>query len=416
MKMKVEVITIGDELLIGQVVDTNSAWIGSKLNEYGMVISKITSIGDNRSQIFKALDDAFAEADAILLTGGLGPTKDDITKKTLAEYFNCGFKTDQPTLERVGELLRKRGIELSDINKMQADVPEACEVIQNHNGTAPCMLFRRNGKVLVSMPGVPFEMKALMEKSIIGILAKEAGVNAVLHRTIMTTGVPESVLAKKIEQWEDSLPPHLKLAYLPSLQGVRLRISATGKNINELNVEVENKISELSQLIPNDIFSYEDEKLEFVVGRMLRSSNFTVSAAESCTGGTLSSTIVSVPGASRYFKGSIVAYDDEVKKAILKVNPCYLFTDGAVSQKVVEQMAEGVRNLLQTDFAVATSGIAGPDGGTDLKPVGTTWIAVASEGQTISQVFNFGNDRERTMVRATAAALNLLRLEILKKQ
>lgn len=414
--MNIEVITIGDELLIGQVVDTNSAWIGSKLNENGIHLSKITSIGDSRRQIFEALDDAFASADAILVTGGLGPTKDDITKKTLAEYFGCGFKTDSETLERVTKLVKARGVELSDINRMQADVPEACEVIQNHEGTAPCMMFKKDGKLLFSMPGVPFEMKALMEKQVIPILVTAAGKANVLHKTIMTTGVPESALAKKIEAWEDALPKNMKLAYLPSLQGVRLRISATGDDKKKLYDDVEEQVDKLKAIIANDIFSFSDEPLQNVVGRMLASRNLTVSAAESCTGGTVASTIVSVPGASRYFKGGIVAYDDEVKKALLKVNPCFLFTDGAVSKKIVEQMAEGVRDALKTDFAIATSGIAGPDGGTDIKPVGTTWIAVASAHGTVSQVFGFGNNRERTMVRATAAALNMLRMEILKME
>lgn len=414
--MKVEVITIGDELLIGQVVDTNSAWIGSKLNENGIHLSKITSIGDSKEQIYKALDDAFASADAILMTGGLGPTKDDITKKTLAEYFQCGFKTDQQTLDRVKELLQRRGISVTDINYMQAEVPEVCEVIQNYNGTAPCMVFRKDGKLLVSMPGVPFEMKGLMEDAVLNLLIKESGTQAIVHKTIMTTGVPESVLAKRIEEWEIGLPQNMKLAYLPSLYGVRLRITASGNSKKYLVDTVEEQVNKLKPILKEDIFSYQDETLEEVVGRMLKSRNLTVSTAESCTGGTIASTIVSVPGASLYFKGGVVAYDNEVKKDLLKVNSCALFTDGAVSKAVVEQMAEGARALLKTDFAVATSGIAGPDGGTDLKPVGTTWIAVASPNGTVSAVYNFGNNRERTMVRATAAALNMLRIQIFKAE
>jgi nicotinamide-nucleotide amidase len=412
--MNVEVITVGDELLIGQVVDTNSAWIGSKLNEYGIHLSKITSIGDSKEQIFKALDDAFSTADAILMTGGLGPTKDDITKKTLAEYFGCGFKTDQQTLDRVKELLSKRGIAATDINYKQADVPDICEVVQNYNGTAPCMVFRHNGKVLASMPGVPFEMKALMEESILNLLAKEGNTLSIEHKTIMTIGVPESMLAKQIEEWESNLPTNMKLAYLPSLTGVRLRISATGSNGAQLSASIEEEVKKLRPILQEAIFSENDEMLQEVIGRMLKSSNKSLSTAESCTGGTLASTIVSTPGASRYFKGGVVAYDDEVKKSLLKVNPCYLFTDGAVSQKVVEQMAEGVRELLKTDFSIATSGIAGPDGGSDLKPVGTTWIAVSTPNSTVSAVYNFGNSRERTMVRATATALNMLRIQILK--
>jgi nicotinamide-nucleotide amidase len=412
--MKVEVITIGDELLIGQVVDTNSAWIGSKLNENGIQLSKITSIGDSSDQIFKVLDDAIASADAILITGGLGPTKDDITKKTLAEYFHCGFKTDEQTLERVKNLLQQRGISVTDINYKQAEVPEVCDVIQNHNGTAPCMVFRKNGKLLVSMPGVPFEMKGLMEDAVLRLLIKESGTQAIIHKTIMTTGVPESVLAKRIEEWEMGLPKNMKLAYLPSLYGVRLRITATGTNKVALAAAVEQQVDNLKPILKEDIFSFQDETLEEVVGRMLRSKNLTVATAESCTGGTVASTIVSVPGASLYFKGGVVAYDNEVKKDLLKVSSSTLSTDGAVSKPVVEQMAEGVKELLKTDFAIATSGIAGPDGGTDLKPVGATWIAVASPKGTVSAVYNFGNNRERTMIRATAAALNLLRIQILK--
>lgn len=410
--MKVEVITIGDELLIGQVIDTNSAWIGSKLNENGIHLSKITSIGDSKEQINKALDDAFASADAILMTGGLGPTKDDITKKTLAEYFRCGFKTDQQTLERVKALLHKRGVTAVEINLMQAEVPEVCEVIQNYNGTAPCMVFRKDKKLLVSMPGVPFEMKGLMEDAVLNLLVQESGTQAIIHKTIMTTGVPESVLAKRIEEWEMGLPQNMKLAYLPSLYGVRLRITATGNTKSGLSSAVEEQVDKLKPILMDDIFSYQDETLEEVVGRMLRSRNLTVATAESCTGGTVASTIVSVPGASLYFKGGIVAYDNEVKKDLLKVDASALQTDGAVSKIVVEQMAEGAKRLLKTDFAIATSGIAGPDGGTEVKPVGTTWIAVASPNGTVSVVYNFGDNRERTMIRATASALNLLRIQI----
>lgn len=412
--MNVEVITIGDELLIGQVVDTNSAWIGSKLNENGIQLTKITSIGDNKRQIFEALDNAFTSSDAILVTGGLGPTKDDITKKTLAEYFGCGFKTDTQTLERVKKLLGKRGIDISDINLMQADVPEVCEVIQNHNGTAPCMLFRKNGKMLFSMPGVPFEMKALLEESILKLLVQDGSTQAIVHKTIMTTGVPESVLAKRIEDWENNLPSKMKLAYLPSLQGVRLRITASDSNKNQVYDEVEVEVQKLKAILGDDIFSLEDIPLQTIIGQMLKSRNLTVATAESCTGGTVASTIVSTPGASRYFKGGIIAYDDDVKITTLKVKSDHLRTEGAVSKLVVEQMAEGIKELLKTDFAVATSGIAGPDGGTDLKPIGTTWIAVASPSSTVSKVFNFGSDRERTMIRATAAALNMLRIQILK--
>ena len=412
--MQVEVITIGDELLIGQVVDTNSAWIGSKLNENGIHLSKITSIGDSKEQIVKALDEAFASADAILMTGGLGPTKDDITKKTLAEYFHCGFKTDQQTLERVKALLQKRGITAVEINLMQAEVPDACEVIQNYNGTAPCMVFRKDKRLLVSMPGVPFEMKGLMEDTVLNLLVRESGTQAIFHKTIMTTGVPESVLAKRIEEWEMGLPQNMKLAYLPSLYGVRLRISATGSTKSDLSNAVEEQVDKLKPILKDDIFSYQDETLEEVVGRMLKSKKLTVATAESCTGGTIASTIVSIPGASLYFKGGVVAYDNEVKIDLLKVDANALLTDGAVSKTVVEQMAEGVKRLLKTDFAIATSGIAGPDGGTDAKPVGTTWIAVATPNGTFSAAYNFGDNRERTMIRATAAALNLLRIQIIK--
>lgn len=414
--MRVEVITVGDELLIGQVVDTNSAWIGSKLNEHGIHLSKITSIGDEKVQIVKALNDAFSCADAVLMTGGLGPTKDDITKKTLAEYFGCGFKTDIESLDRITNILKSRGIEISDINRLQADVPEACEVLQNYNGTAPGMLFQKDDKILVSMPGVPFEMKSLIENQVLKILTARSDKNHVVHQTIMTTGIPESVLAKKIEAWEESLPENFKLAYLPNLQGVRLRITVNGENQIEILDKIKGKLSELKPIISDAIFSYEDESIEDVVGRLLKNRNKTISLAESCTGGIVASTIVSVPGASRYFKGSIVAYSDEIKREMLKINPCILFTDGAVSKNVVEQMAESIREIMNTDFGVATSGVAGPDGGTEQKPVGTTWIAVSSANKTVSQLFNFGGDRQRTMIRATAAALNMLRLEILNEE
>nr|NQU94166.1 competence/damage-inducible protein A [Bacteroidota bacterium] len=412
--MNAEIITIGDELLIGQVVDTNSAWMAEKLNSIGIKVVQITSISDNREQILQTLKEASSRADIILITGGLGPTRDDITKQTLCEYFNTNLQFNEDAYKNVKNLFIQRGFKVTEINRKQAEIPASCIPIQNINGTAPGMWFEKDGKIYVSMPGVPFEMKPMVTNHILPRLAEQFNSSYILHKTILTQGVGESFLAKTIEEWEDRLPPNMKLAYLPQPGLVRLRITAVGDNREELETQVEDQCVQVRPLIPDLIFGYDTDTMEGVIGSLLVGQGKTVSTAESCTGGVLAHKITSVPGSSAYFMGSVVAYDNRVKVSVLNVDEQLIDQHGAVSEAVVCQMAEGVRKLLKTDFALATSGIAGPDGGTEQKPVGTTWIALASPEKVIAKKFLFGEHRGRNIKKASLAALNILRMELLR--
>ncbi len=412
--MKVEIINIGDELLIGQVVNTNASWMAAELSKSGMQVVFISSIADDKKAIQSELDAASERADIILISGGLGPTKDDITKKTLADYFDSGFVFHEPTFEQVKRIFAARKFKVSEVNRQQAMIPEKCIPLLNVNGTAPGMWFEKEGKVFVSMPGVPFEMKAMMTGRVIPRLVKHFKLGVIVHKTVMTTGLPESFLAEKIEDWENNLPRHLHLAYLPQPGIVRLRLSAKGSDGNKLRDEIERQVDKLKTYIPDSIYGYDDVSLEEVIGGLLVQSGKSLSTAESCTGGYIAHLITSISGSSRYFKGSVIAYSNAVKMEMLDVKSGVLETKGAVSKEVVEQMATAVRQKLHTDFSLAVSGIAGPDGGTVEKPVGTVWIALADENGVQSQLFHFGEHRGRNIRRSALAALNLLRLRLLE--
>lgn len=412
--MKAEIITIGDELLIGQVVDTNSAWLGEQLNLAGVRVYQITSVSDNREHILAALQEASQRADIVLITGGLGPTKDDITKSVLCEFFDTQLVFNQEAFENVVRLFRLRGMKVTELNRKQAEVPAACTPLPNPEGTAPGMWFEKNGKYYVSMPGVPFEMMPMFTNHVIPRLAKYTSALFILHKTILTQGVGESFLAKTIEHWEDNLPKNIKLAYLPQPGMVRLRLTAAGDNKPELELQVEEQTSKLLKIIPDLVFGFGTETMEEVVGRMLKTAGKSLSTAESCTGGYIAHLITGVAGSSQYFKGSVVAYSNEVKMSLLGVDVETLKDFGAVSEQVARQMAEGVRAKLKTDFSLAVTGIAGPDGGSDEKPVGTTWIALATPEKTIARKYLFGEHRGRNIRKAALEALNMLRLELKK--
>lgn len=411
--MQAEIITIGDELLIGQVVDTNSAWLGSTLGNDGIKVIQITSVQDNAAQIVQAVNDALSRADIVLMTGGLGPTKDDITKKTLAEMFGMKLVRNEQVYEMVGKQLALRGIAFTELNQGQALVPDGCTVLPNRNGTAPGMWFERDGKVLISMPGVPFEMKALVKDEVLPRLRKHFALDANVHRTIITFGLAESILADTIASWEEALPPYLHLAYLPSALCIRLRLSAYEIDRQKAEQEIENQIEKLSKVIPHYIIGSEDDSLESVTGTLLKTRGETLATAESCTGGNIAHRFTAMPGASEYFKGGVVAYSNEVKMALLGVDPESLNRYGAVSQSVAEQMAEGVRRATGATYGISTTGIAGPTGGTPEKPVGTVWMAVATPNGVFSRRMVFGSVRSQNIERASSNCINLLRLQLL---
>lgn len=407
--MKAEIITIGDEILIGQVVDTNSAWLAEQLNLAGIEVYQITSVHDNKEHIMNALALSEKNVDLVLMTGGLGPTKDDITKNTLCEYFGTRLVFHEPTFNRIRERFTARGIDLNRLNRDQALVPESCRVIPNPEGTAPCMWFERNNTIFVSMPGVPFEMKSIMEQQILPRLRNSGKQNVIIHKTVLTQGVPESMLALRIEEWENSLPPYIKLAYLPNPASVRLRLSATGTDEAQLKAEIDSHIESLKRLLPTEIYGYDNDTMAGSIGKLLIGKGAKLSVAESCTGGYIAHLLTLTPGASEWFTGGITAYDNQVKMNQLGVSPSTLETFGAVSEQTVTEMAEGVKKLLNTDFSVATSGIAGPDGGTPDKPVGTVWIAVSGPGKFLTKKFVFGSNRERNIMRSSQTALQMLR-------
>lgn len=410
-----EIITIGDEILIGQIVDTNSAWMGQELNKVGIRVHQISSVSDNRIHIREALDEACKHSQIILLTGGLGPTKDDITKSVLSEYFEAkSMVVHEPTLRFIENIFVKRGYPMVELNRKQAEVPDCCKVIPNTCGTAPGMWFERNGCVVVSMPGVPREMKELFPLVIQALQAK-FNIGCIYHQTMMTFGIPESLLAEKIEAWEDALPSYVKLAYLPDLEnGVKLRLSAYGSSSEYLQIAVEKEFQRLCQLLGTAVYGYASDTLESVLGELLFTKGLSVATAESCTGGCIAHRITTVPGASNYFKGSVVAYSNEAKTDLLGVNANDIVRFGAVSKEVAIQMAEGARRELKADFAIATTGVAGPGGGTPEKPVGLCWIAVATPSETHAFVANFNHDRQGVIAMATSRALNELRLQLLQ--
>ncbi len=408
---RASICTIGDEILIGQIVDTNSSHIARALNSCGVKVNAMLSIGDDYATIINSLEAELTENEVVIVTGGLGPTKDDITKKALAELSGATqWKEDARQLEIIHRILHSRGLDVLDINRAQALVPETCEVITNRLGTAPIMVFRfaterfGHAATLYSLPGVPFEALGALQ-DVVDDICLHNHLQKIYHRTIMTYGVAESALAKRIEAWEDALPEDIHLAYLPNaLTGVRLRLSAYG-DADTQQERIEAEIATLRELIGDIIYSYEDDTLENCIGKLLTRHGKTISTAESCTGGLVASMITSVPGASGYFLGSVVSYANSVKQGVLGVSEDILKNHGAVSSECVGAMAEGVRRLTGTDFAVATSGIAGPGGGSDEKPVGLVWIGVSSEAGTETFRLVFNSDRKRNIERFASSAL-----------
>lgn len=406
--MLAEIITIGDELLIGQVVDTNSAWMADQLNSIGIRVVQITSISDNRQHILTTLKEASDRADILLITGGLGPTKDDITKETLCEYFNTRLVFNQQAFDNVSRIFSLRGYPVTELNQLQAMVPENCQVLDNIHGTAPGMWFEKDGKIIISMPGVPFEMKSIVSDHVLPRLNGKSE-NVILHQTILTEGVGESFLAAKIESWENNLPSFIKLAYLPQPGIVRLRLTAIGPDSEMLKGALQKAEEELLPLAGEYIFGHNEETFPEIIGRLLKEKNQTLATAESCTGGQIAQMITSIPGSSDYFKGGIVAYSNEIKENLLGVQHLTLLDHGAVSEATVREMAKGARERLQADYAIAVSGVAGPAGGTPEKPVGTVWIAIATPSETIARKFLFGEHRGRNIQRASVSSLSLLR-------
>ncbi|MBU8893079.1 MAG: competence/damage-inducible protein A [Bacteroidales bacterium] len=406
--MKAEIITIGDEILIGQTIDTNSAWMANKLNLIGIDIVRITSISDKKSEIFKALDNAKSGADIVFITGGLGPTDDDITKTTLAEYFNTKLIQNPEVLSHIEQFVIKRKAHMNERNIKQADVPENCKIIKNKIGTAPGMWFEQNGQIIISMPGVPFEMREMMSNFIIPELTEKKRDIHILHKVVLTQGWPESKLAEELEEWENALPKEISLAYLPSPGLIKLRLTAKGKDLTILEDTVAQQVTKLEGIIPELICGYDSDKFEELIGKLLLKHKQTLSIAESCTGGNIAHLITTVSGSSSYFSGGVVAYSNEIKEKVLSVSSSNIKDYGAVSKQVVEEMAKAVQKLFRTDFAIATSGIAGPTGGTIEKPVGTTWIAVADKSKVISKKYIFGDQRDRNIQRASLTALNML--------
>ncbi|MCU0395301.1 MAG: competence/damage-inducible protein A [Chitinophagaceae bacterium] len=414
-KVYATLITIGDELLIGQVIDTNSAWMAQALNEAGILVRQRISVGDMAPDIVHALEEGAAGSQVVLITGGLGPTADDITKPVLCEYFGGKLVVDAGALNNVKEIFARLNRPLIERNLKQAEVPDVCTVIQNSRGTAPGMWFEKDGVVFVSMPGVPHEMKGMMTHHVLPALQERFALPAIVHRTLLTAGVGESFLADMIQDWEQALPAHLKLAYLPNYGMVRLRISAVGQNKPALEEEVELQFRQLQQLVANYLVTNKDEPMEKVVGRMLLERKATMSTAESCTGGYIAHIITSHAGSSEYFLGSVVSYDNRVKEGLLGVDAGTLATHGAVSEAVVQQMVQGVLAATGTDYAVAVSGIMGPGGGSNEKPVGTVWMAAGSRNKTITQHMHFRFDRRRNTELTATHALNLLRRLILEE-
>ncbi len=411
--MTAEIITIGDELLLGQVVNTNAAWMAEHLHMAGIGVSRIVTVSDTGQEIVAALDEALTRADVVLMSGGLGPTSDDITKHTLCSYFNSRMVFHEPTFEQIKKFFDARGYKMTERNRLQAEVPEACTPIINHHGTAPGMLFEKDGKTIISMPGVPFEMEAMMDGQIIPMLTARGNSKIVVHRTVLTQGGGESFLSDLIQEWEVALPANMKLAYLPQPGIVRLRLSAIGGDRQQLVKSIDREIEALLKIIPDYIFGFENETLEGVVGKLLKQRGKSVSTAESCTGGYLSHLITSVPGSSDYYTGSVIAYSNKIKEQVLGVKKETLEAHGAVSEQTVIEMAAGIRDKFATDFALAVSGVAGPDGGTDEKPVGTVWIALAHPGGVDAKKFLFGDHRGRNIRRSALAALNMLRVRLL---
>ena len=407
--MTAHLITIGDEILIGQIVDTNSAFMAQQLNLQGIKVSEILSISDDKQHILDTLAHSEKLADVVIITGGLGPTKDDITKKTLCEYYDTDLVFNEDVWQHIVRLFAKFGRVPKDVQRGQAEIPRTATLLPNKVGTASGMWFERNGTVVVSMPGVPFEMKYLMENEVLPRLKSRTSGLPIAHRTVLTACIGESDLAAMVEDFENELPDFIKLAYLPALSQVRLRLTGRHENEAFLNEILDKKQAEMVDLIAPHVFGYEKQRLESVVGDLLKAKKQTLATAESCTGGYIAHLITSIAGSSAYFQGSVVAYDNKVKTNILGVPTTILETEGAVSEACVRSMAEGAKSLFGVDFAVAISGIAGPDGGTDEKPVGTIWYAIATPSGTVAEKLKFGRDRLKNIELTSVYVLNALR-------
>jgi nicotinamide-nucleotide amidase len=408
--MLAEIITIGDEILIGQIVDTNSAWIAHELNNIGLRVKQISSVSDDRVHILTALAEAAKRADVIIITGGLGPTKDDITKKTIAEYFNVKLIENADTLANVKAIFARFDRPLLDVNKLQAQVPENCEVILNKNGTAPGMWFNENGKIYISMPGVPHEMMYMMEEEALPKLKSTLKLPVIIHKTILTIGEGESFLAERIADIEDSLPGYIKLAYLPKLGQVRLRLSGYGEDGAFLQDKINEYAAKIVKRVANVVAAEEDIPIEKAILNEMGEKGLTLSVAESCTGGYISHIFTQHAGSSKVFLGGAVSYSYELKESILGVKNETLWQHGAVSKETVTEMVEGALINFKSDYAIAVTGIAGPDGGTPEKPVGTVWIGVANNNKKIIKKFIFGNKRKQNIERTAVAALNILNI------
>lgn len=412
--MEATLITIGDEILIGQVVDTNSAWMGQELNLRGIKVNEIISISDTYEAIIDTLKSVFEKSDLILMTGGLGPTKDDITKKAIASYYGVRLEFHQPTYDWILRFFKKLQRTPTEAHREQCFMPVNATLLNNKMGSAPGMWFDESGKVLVSMPGVPYEMKSIMEAEVFPRLKERFASKPIAHRTVLTIGEGETTVAAKIEDFENSLPENVKLAYLPNLGMVRLRLSATGDDEQILNTLLDSKVKELQSLIPDLIFGYGKDTIQKAIGELFIEKGKTIGTAESCTGGYIAHLITSVPGASAYFMGGTTPYSNALKQKILKVKAETLDTFGAVSEETVIEMVKGSLDLLSTDIALAVSGIAGPTGGTPDKPVGTIWLAIGDENEIKTHKLQLGKDRLKNIQYTAIAALNMMRKFLLK--
>jgi len=405
-------ISIGDELLIGQVINTNVAWLGEHLSEVGFQLDSIITIGDSEKAILDAFD-ACMDADLVLVTGGLGPTADDITKPTVCKFFDTELEFCQAAYDNLVSLFKRRGFQMSERNRGQAMLPKACQYIPNTYGTAPCMWLEKNGVAFVFMPGVPFEMKGIFTDELLPRIKERFQAIPYEKRVVMTTGIGESFLADKIKDWEDALPEFLSLAYLPQYGMVRLRLSGRHEDARLLHETLDREVAKLVALISEYIFAMQDQPIECTVFDLLKNKGMTFASAESCTGGNIAHVITLIPGSSEVFKGTAVTYATPMKTKVLSVPAEMIEKYGVVSQEVVESMAIGVRDLMEADFGVATTGVAGPSGGTEENPVGTVWIGVASPSSVVSKRFNFGKDRENVINRATIAVYEMLRQQII---
>jgi nicotinamide-nucleotide amidase len=414
--VRAEIITIGDEILFGQIIDTNTQWIGTELTGIGVRTIRKTSVGDIKDDILSAFSEAGKRADIVIVTGGLGPTKDDITKHTFCEYFGSTLKMNEEALALVTAFFAKRGRAMTELNIQQAALPDNCTYVANLWGTAPGMWFEKDNVVYVSLPGVPYEMKNLMQFEILPRLKERFTLNVIQHKSVRTVGIGESFLAEKIANWEDALPEHIKLAYLPHFGSVKLRLTGTGSDADKLNSELHEQVELLLPIIEEYVYGYDLDELEAVIGAILVKNSATIGTAESCTGGFLAHRLTNIPGSSAYFEGSVVSYSNSVKVNVLGVSQDTIMKHGAVSEETAREMAEGARKLLNTTYALSTTGIAGPDGGTAEKPVGTVWIACATPSGTVTQLLQLANVRNINIETTSTHALNLLRKTIGKSE